>query len=123
MSETIEVTVRVPADLEVVKSHSGYKLFGPGGYGLWYADNSESWTCALGQQIAAAVEARKPKPPKFQVGDVVEWQWPSAENGLESFAGVVCRVGECPFGFLYWIRGMVNQVKEADLKLVRRAEK
>ena len=119
MSETIEVTVRVPADLEVVKSHSGYKLFGPGGYGLWYADNSESWTCALGQQIAAAVEARKPKPPPlFGVGDVVEWTIPNGHTCIGIINGVDAERGS------YTLNGYDYSAKLVDsYKLVRRAEK
>ena len=112
MSDMIEVTVRVPADLEVL--NDGEMYLTSGGVSAWYGPNGIGWKVNVWQQIAAAVEARKPKPPKFQVGDVVEW-----DGG--SCAGVISSGRERPGG--YNINGEEYWMYEADLKLVRRAEK
>lgn len=115
---TIRIEVEVPADLEVLPgavSAEG-KLY-HGGASLWFRRDSNQWSHVVMQQIAAAVEARKPRPPKFAVGDVVEWSEADA-----NLAGVVSEVLS---DGAYLVNDGGRYVRELcpSLKLVRRASK
>lgn len=116
----ITVPVRVPADLEVVHESPTVRwmhLPGDKFIALFYCNpQDQHWVAQVGQQIAAAIEARKPQPPKFGPGDIVEW----VDSVGTQRVGIIKEPAE---PLVYWLTDGITRVHEDCLKLVRRAEK
>ena len=121
---TIRIEVEVPEELEVGPSDINPRLNKVGVPGCyWHFPTTQEgvvhdWQGQVCQQIAAAVEARKPRPPKFQVGGVVEWSDESSHC-----AGVIRKVDPCCRPYRYFVNHEALGRNEADLTLVRRAAK
>jgi len=112
----IEVTVRVPGDLEVLSDDFPSPRLTDGRHGFVIESGKDTWHDRVFQQIAAAIEARKPRPPKFQVGDVVEWS-----DGDTDLAGVITSERSVVDGRYYV--NLRHTISEDRLTLVRRAAK
>ena len=114
----ITVPVRVPADLIVERK--GWWLHLHHDDHCWSAWNRDeyatTWEAQIALDIAAAVEARKPKPPKFGPGDIVEW----VDSVGTQRVGIIKESAE---PLVYWLTDGITRVHEDCLKLVRRAEK
>lgn len=121
---TITIPVEVPADLEVIRKPDGFSdgwtqiLHGTESV-LYCEERNYKFHRSVWQQIAAAIEARKPRPPKFGVGDVVEWSDP--HNG--PMAGFIDKWWATDGLYEYRLHGYRPYFCEADLTLVRRAAK
>lgn len=119
MNDTIEVTVRVPGDLTIKRDSTrpGWVMVIDGdNNGVSSFSETRLWYNDVLQQIAAAIEARRPKPPKFQVGDVVEWR-----DGDTELAGVITSERNAVEGRYYV--NLRHTISEDRLTLVRRAAK